>query len=1110
LDRDGVVTAARLRETLGVDESVLTGVRALHPLLAPRVPELVESFYAWLPRHPQFDVFFTDASVLRRVKGQQLEYWTTFLAAEVDDDYVENRRVVGRVHARIGLGPLVYLQAMRFVSDWLHDVLSAEGVADRAVALDALRTLLQFDTAIVLEAYVAAMQETSEEAAQVALAVADGDLDISMKVRGERDLLGHSINRMASRLRDHAVESERHLWMARSQAELSRAMTGNPAVEALSNRVVEHLCRLVDAQVGAQYELIDSQLHLRASSASSVGMPRRWALGEGLVGRAAQTRQRILVSDLPTEHLRVHFGFGELAPRHVVELPLVYQEEVYGVLELGSIHPFGDGHLELLDRVAPAIAHAIGAARIRARTAELLSATQAQAEELEAQQEELRQTNEELEEQTLLLEAERETIAARNHEIAQAREALEVRATALAQASKYKSDFLASMSHELRTPLNSVLILAKLLGEDRDGNLTQKQVEYAQTIHGSGAELLSLIDEILDLAKIESGKMSVELADYPLADLERYLERTFGPVAAGRGVAFEVRISRGCPAVLRTDVQRVQQVLKNLLSNAFKFTEHGVVGVEVGLATTGFGPDHPVLSTAGRVVAFTVRDTGVGIPADKLHLIFEAFQQVDAGAQRRYGGTGLGLSISREIVRLLGGEITVASTTGGGSAFTFFLPAEGEAVVVTPPPVSAPQPAAVPPPLPPQLLPDDRATIVAGDRVLLVIEDDPRFAGVLMDLARARGFKVAVAGDGASGLALAQRFSPDAITLDLRLPDTSGWTVLDRLKHDPATRHIPVHILSIEAQRARGAEQGAIAYLQKPIDPQGLSDALDNIERFGERTVKRLLVVEDDEAQRASITALIGNSDVTTTAVGTGAAALEALEGSEFDCVVLDLGLPDMTGFELIDQMQEIERHRTLPIIVYTGRALTREEQHRLLRTTDAVIVKDARSPERLLAETTLFLHRVETGLPEDKQRMIRQVREHDGVLAGKRVLVVDDDMRNIFALTSILEAYGMDVVFAESGDEALDRVRSSGAELSAVLMDVMMPGMDGYQATRAIRALPGFEETPIIAVTAKAMKGDRARCIEAGASDYIAKPVDTDQLLSLLRVWLYESPRPR
>ncbi len=678
------------------------------------------------------------------------------------------------------------------------------------------------------------------------------------------------------------------------------------------------------------------------------------------------------------------------------------------------------------------------------------------------------------------------------------------------------------MSHELRTPLNSLLILSKLLSDNGDANLTAKQVEFAKTIHASGSDLLELINDILDLSKIESGTITLDIGEIGFKDLHEAIERNFRQVAENKKLDFQLDFTDNLPRALSTDSKRLQQVLKNLLSNAFKFTEDGGVTLKVSPVTDGWSPDKTSLNNSPTVVAFAVTDSGIGIPQDKQRIIFEAFQQADGSTSRKYGGTGLGLPISREIASLLGGEIKVTSAPGEGSTFTLYLPVNYAAPALPTRQRSSVSAYAAPsgnydalapdsPEIPSDssillesIVADDRGSIQDDDRVLLIVEDDVTFARLLLDEARESGFKGLVAVNGAAAIALARRFNPDAITLDIVLPDMDGWTVLDRLKHDPKTRHIPVNVISASGQKQRGFKQGAIGYFEKPVTKEAINEAMGAIKAFIERPAKNLLVVEDDETQRNSIVELIGNGDVETTAVASGEEAIELLKTNHFDCMVIDLGLPDMTGYELIRKVQDDLGLQNLPIVVYTGKDLTAKEEMELRQMTEAVIVKEAKSPDRLLDETALFLHRVENNLPESKRRMLQQAHNRDPILADRKILIVDDDVRNIFALTSILEGQHMNVIYAENGLEAIKLIQES-PDVEVVLMDVMMPEIDGYETTRRIRDMEQFKNLPIIALTAKAMKGDREKCIEAGASDYIAKPVDTDQLMSLLRVWLYQ-----
>jgi CheY-like chemotaxis protein len=744
------------------------------------------------------------------------------------------------------------------------------------------------------------------------------------------------------------------------------------------------------------------------------------------------------------------------------------------------------------------------------RTENLLQQSQQLTTELQSQQKELTQTNEELERKAKQL-AERNTeVERKNKEVEQARRALEEKAAELALTSKYKSEFLANMSHELRTPLNSILILGQQLGDNSTGNLSQKQVEFAKNIHSAGSDLLNLINDILDLSKIESGTVTVEAEEMTFMSLRESVERNFKHIAEQKNLPFQLEFEHGLPRAFTTDPKRLQQILKNLLSNAFKFTSHGHVAMSVRIATEGWSAEHPVLSRSHTVMALAISDTGIGIAPEKQKLIFEAFQQADAGTSRKYGGTGLGLAISRELATLLGGEIKLTSEPRQGSTFTLYLP-----LVYTGPttteirPATAASTAGQPPAI--AILPvageekiaDDRDSVKAGDLVVLIVEDDAHYARVLLGLARDKGFKGIVATRGKQALDLALEYVPAAITLDIFLPDMLGWTVLNNLKLNPKTRHIPVQIISLEEERQHGLAHGAFSYMVKPVTTEGLESCFDRIRNFITPHLKRLLVVEDNEIESRSITELLLHDDIEIVNVGTGAAALEALKNQSFDCCVLDLRLPDMSGFELLDQVKADPTLGNVPIVVFTGKDLSSEEERRLKAVAKSVVLKDVQSPERLFDETALFLHRVVADLPEPKQLLLERLHQSNEALRGHKVLVVDDDARNIFALTTVLENQDMEVVSATNGRHAIEIIGNT-PELSVVLMDIMMPEMDGYTTIREIRKQPEFRSLPILALTAKAMKGDREKCLEAGASDYVAKPVNTEQLLSMLRVWLY------
>jgi CheY-like chemotaxis protein/signal transduction histidine kinase len=820
-------------------------------------------------------------------------------------------------------------------------------------------------------------------------------------------------------------------------------------------------------------------------------------------------------------------------------------------MELATLARFSEINVTFLEQLTGSIGIVLNTITATMRTEELLKQSQALTEELQSQQEELTETNrrleaqaktlqqseellrrqqeelqqanEELEERATLLTEQKAQVETKNSEVESARQDLQQKAEQLALTSKYKSEFLANMSHELRTPLNSLLILSQMLAQNGDGTLTPKQIEYATTVHSAGTDLLALINDILDLVKIESGTMTVEIAELAFSEIKAFAERTFRHIAEDRGLTFTIDLQGKLPRIIRTDAKRLLQVLKNLLSNAFKFTEEGGVRLEVALSKNR-NFQHANLLAAQTVVCFAVIDTGIGIAGDKHAVVFEAFQQVDGSTSRHYGGTGLGLSISREIASMLGGEISLESAPGAGSAFRLFLPidylpkqertsdrANGlpRSSRMRQSPMSfggdGRMNAEVESATYEEIIDvaDDRNDIEPGDRVLLVVEDDPTFARIMRDLGHIHDFKVVIASSATRALAYTKEFKPSAITLDLCLPDYDGWTVLDRLKHDPTARHIPVHVISVVEERQRAVRQGAIAYLQKPATKESLEEALSGLRSFVEQPMRRLLVVEDDDAQRQSIIELIGNSDVKTTAAASGKEALEAVRNEVFDCMVLDLKLPDMSGFELLEQLKREPKAERIRVVIYTGKELSLKEEAELRRVAEAIVIKDVRSPERLFDETALFLHRVEAELPPPKRKLLEQLKQFDPVLAGRSVLIVDDDYRNLFALTTMLEIQNMVVQHAENGSDAI-RLLESGPDLDIVLMDVMMPRMDGYETMRQIRANPRFTKLPILAVTAKAMKGDREKCIEAGASDYITKPIDSEQLLSLLRVWLY------
>jgi len=1009
--------------------------------------------------------------------------------------------------------------------------------------------------------------------AEVAIAVTNGDLtrSIAVEAQGEVAVLKDNINQMIANLRETTQKNTEQDWLKTNLAKFTRMLQGQRDLETVSKLILSELAPLVSAQHGVFYlmESIESQeaiLKLISTYAyrERKHLANRFHLGEGLVGQCALEKERILLTKIPEDYIKISSGLGEATPLNAVVLPVLFEGQVTAVIELASFHRFSDIHLSFFDQLTESIAIVLNTIAASMRTEELLKQSQSLAEELQSQQNELRETNkrlefqaqslkaseellkqqqeqlqrtnEELEQRSELLAEQNQEVERKNEEIELARQSVEEKAAQLALTSKYKSQFLANMSHELRTPLNSLLLLARLFADNSEGNLTPRQVEYGRTIHSAGIDLLALINDILDLSKIESGTMSIDFNQIRFTEIASQMERNFRQVAQDKGLNFTIELDPNLPQFISTDAKRLQQVLKNLLANAFKFTDLGEVRLRIFVANQGWSRDQEPLNRANTVVAFAVHDTGIGIAPDKQKIIFEAFQQADGTTSRRYGGTGLGLSISREIARLLGGEIRLVSRLGQGSTFILYLPqtfdqegtnAEANTTLFFP----APQYQSTPmPQIPPissstydihqpnasptkSLTPHNPLTSSAREntdvtppsgRTLLIVEDDTNFANIVLDLARQQGFNGMIAPNGSVGLSMARELKPDAIMLDIRLPLMDGWTVLDRLKHDPNTRHIPVYMISVESGRQR-CLLGALAYLQKPITNEALAKAFTDIKGFIERSVKQLLVVVNDQAQRSSIVDLVGNSDVCTTAVGTGAEALATLQSKHFDCVVLDLALPDISGFELLEQIQQevaMQGLAPLPVIVYTEEELTQAEETRLKGLGETSSVKNVRSPEHLLNETALSLHRVSSNLTESQRQMLERLYLVEPLLVGKKVLIVDDDIRNIFALTSTLERYQMQVLYAENGSDGI-AVLQNHPDIDVVLMDVMMPGMDGYETMHTIRQMSQFSLLPMFALTAKAMPGDRDLCLAAGASDYIAKPVDIEQLLSLLRVWL-------
>ncbi|MBF0381587.1 MAG: response regulator [Magnetococcales bacterium] len=991
--------------------------------------------------------------------------------------------------------------------------------------------------------------------------VGEGNLDQRIDIYGQHEIskLADGFNGMIDKLQISDRETTTNNWLLEGAKILNDEIQGDLSITELSQKVVSFLSGYIEANIGAFYCVKDNKIFLVGSYAfhARKGFKNEFLFGEGMVGQAALEKKPFLLTHVPDDYMAIGSGIGDTAPNVILVTPLLWNNEVIGLLEFGSTKNFSNLHERLIAMVSTAIATAIQTALSRDQTLELLEKTQTQAEELQVREEELRDNNTQLERQALDLQKSQTELEERNEQLQVQQEELRVtnveleqkaqdldrsrnqledknqdledikielerRADELVISGKYKSEFLANMSHELRTPLNSMLILSSLLADNKEGNLTTKQIEFSRTIHDSGSELLTLINNILDLSKIESGMVEIHIETIHLDDFIAGLQSKFSPLAADGEIIFTIDKSQA-PDKLRSDGQKLGQIVKNFLSNAIKFTNQGKVSLRVGPA-----PRDIKFNTQGltfeNTVAFSVIDSGIGIADDKLNTIFEAFQQADGSTSRKYGGTGLGLSISKELSRLLGGEIVVTSEVGKGSEFTLYIPKELEnqqaKMSETPAPEPKPEKASkgvvdklndkntVKPAYtakkPATSIVEDTIDVKVGDRSILIIEDDGKFAKIIADVAQERGFAVLVAADGETGLHYADLYQPSGIILDIGLPGIDGLKVMEHLKDDPKTRHIPIHFISANDGSMDAMRKGAVGFLTKPVNMDSIESAFSRIESIIDRSVKRLLLVEDDPIQIKSLQELIGNGDVETVVAKTGVEAQSLMSKGDYDCIVLDMSLPDMSGIELLESLRNNEDDYSIPIVVYTGKDLEPQERMALDSYANSIIIKDARSPERLLDDTALFLHRVESDLPPAQQRTIRMLHNPELTFTGRKVLLVDDDMRNTFSLSAALQEKKMEVLTADNGVKALE-VLDAQPDVAIVLMDIMMPEMDGYEATRRIRDQGRFANLPIIALTAKAMKGDRALCIEAGTNDYLTKPVNTEKLFSMMRVWLYQ-----
>jgi CheY-like chemotaxis protein len=936
-----------------------------------------------------------------------------------------------------------------------------------------------------------------------AVKIGAGEFGTPMPVIGSNEIgrMSQAFNEMAANLQNFSEKSKRISWLKAGLSGLDEQLRGTPSLNELGGKAICFLAEYIGAVVATFYAQNDHGLFVLSGSYAHANPDASdtFSLGQGLIGQAAQEQKIFEIEAIPEGYLSVTSSLGAQEPAALLVVPLIHDGVVVAVLEFGKFKPFSAQEKTFIEQAAAPLAIMVNSANARHELNLSLEKSQQLTEELQAQQEELRVSNEELEEKTLFLAKQKKDLVDKNLELQNTRIYLEQKSLEVERASRYKSEFLANMSHELRTPLNSLLILSQDLANNGKGNLLPDQVEAANIVYNSGSDLLKLINEILDLSKIEAGKMSLAVMDVPISEIIGRLESGFRPIAKEHHLGLETGYEVTTPETIRTDPSRLDQILKNLVSNAFKFTESGKVVISIAPAASANG-----------AISIAVTDTGIGIPQENLEDIFNAFQQLDGSMSRKFSGTGLGLSISRELTKLLGGELQVTSQPGHGSTFTLILPPyvekpESEDTIDdSAPAVNPPPQVKIPAKIVAQVssIEDERDELNSTDKRILIIEDDLTFAKILAERCQKRGFKVLHAGDGETGLDLVEKYAPDAIILDMRLPGIQGMEVLDSIKSNPKIRHIPVHIMSAHENGGEALSRGAIGFLQKPITPEQISQALNKLAEMVSGKLRNLLIIEDKPDQQKSIQKLIGNGDVKSIIAASGGQALQRFAEEHIDCIILDLNLPDMTGLQLLKQLDVQTQHQLPPVIIYSARELTREEFDELNEYTQSIIVKGAEAPARLLDEASLFLHRVVSKLPQQKQQMINELYDQSNLFSGKKILLVDDDMRNVFAIAKILEDKGAQVLKAANGQKALDLL-SANFDVGLVLMDIMMPVMDGLEAIRRIRAQEKFSRLPIIALTAKAMDEDRKNCIAAGANDYMAKPVDINKLFSLLNVWL-------
>ncbi|HEX8315705.1 MAG TPA: response regulator, partial [Flavisolibacter sp.] len=971
---------------------------------------------------------------------------------------------------------------------------------------------------------------------EVASAVTKGDLTRMIRVdaKGEVEELKDTINQMIANLKATTLLNQEQDWLKSNLAKFTQMLQGQKDLNTVTRRILSELAQVADAQLGMFYILEQDEYEqnqkLKLFSAYAFNeeqnIQKEFALGQGLVGQCALEKERILLSNVPANYLKIGSGLGESLPVSVVVLPVLFENQIKAVIELASFGEFSETHLDFLSQLTESIGIVLNTIEANTRTEELLAQSQSLTDEL-------RFTNEELQDKAHLLAKQKQEVEAKNNEVEEARKSLEEKAEQLQLTSKYKSEFLANMSHELRTPLNSLLILAQQLYENREGNLSEKQVRYAKTIHSCGDDLIQLINDILDLSKIESGYISTDFINVRFNEITSFVETTFKHVSENKNLKFNIEMDTMLPDTLETDVQRLNQILKNLLSNAFKFTEKGGVQLRIYEAKKNWRQTNSNLDKAKKVVAFEIKDTGIGISKDKQNIIFEAFQQAEGSTSRKYGGTGLGLSISRGLADLLGGSIELESEAGSGSSFTLYLPIDynpnmvkkekqssltvseyklievaGDDITIQSVPTIKVAEAKEMDVLNEIIneVGDDRNNVLASDKVVLVVEDDIRFAKIMVEKAHEMNLRAVVATSFGEVFDLTNKYSPIAVTLDVKLPDASGWRILDLFKNDINFRHIPVHLISGEENRLLAMQRGARSFNLKPLKSESLSVLSEDIVQYQQERPKRVLIVEDNELDSSQIAKILDNGEdiIQMDFVSNGQDGLAKLGEEGYDCVIVDYMLPDIGGMDFVTQIHEMKKDRMLPVMVYSAKDFSPKEKTQLKQYANRILLKDVASVDLLLEEVVMLLHINHKELRPEKQMIIENLRSREDVLAGKNILVVDDDVRNLFALTTAFERYNINAITAESGQEAIN-ILGENKSIDMVLMDIMMPEMDGYETTQKIRREHKNSALPIIAVTAKAMKGDREKCIEAGASDYITKPVKIDQLLSLMRVWLYK-----